>query len=95
MLNITQPQSIALVPELFDYIDKFPGANKLSDEVKSCMANSYACFIEQATAKFIKGQAEHGGDIRDRDLTIEMSAELIDLFFYGPFGAQNWPTKPE
>lgn len=93
MLSIQKPQSVILVSDLFDYICALDTANSLTDEVKSNMANSYAVFLEQATTKFIAGQKEHGGDIRDRDLTKEMSAELIDLFFYGPFGAASWPTK--
>lgn len=77
------------------YLNQVDKDKVLTADVKKNMVNSYAVFIEQATAKFIRGQDEHGGDIRDRDLNKEMSAELIDLFFYGPFGAQNWPAKPK
>ena len=38
--------------------------------------------IEKELEKFARGQAEHGGDIRDRDLDAEMEPELIDARIY-------------
>ena len=33
-------------------------------------------------AKFMKGQAEHGGDLRDRPMVAEIRAEVLDLAYY-------------
>ena len=38
--------------------------------------------IEDGLDKFAKGQAEHGGDIRDRDILNEERSELLDLGNY-------------
>jgi hypothetical protein len=38
--------------------------------------------------KFIKGQQEHGGDIRDRKLDDELYQEQIDTFWYN--AARYW-----
>jgi len=54
------------------------------------MSTSLALFIDSAIDKFLKGQLEHGGDIRDRDLDEEIKNEHIDLFWYNE--ARKWPT---
>jgi len=38
--------------------------------------------IEKELEKFARGQREHGGDIRDRDLDAEIEPELIDARIY-------------
>lgn len=38
--------------------------------------------IERELEKFARGQQEHGGDIRDRDLDEELTQELIDARIY-------------
>lgn len=38
--------------------------------------------IEDELAKFARGQKEHGGDVRDRDLHKDMSDEVRDLAIY-------------
>lgn len=38
--------------------------------------------IDNALIKFAKGQREHGGDIRDRDLEADETQEIMDLFLY-------------
>lgn len=52
---------------------------------KEFIVDSLANFNEQAINKFIKGQAEHGGHITDRDLQREMNLEIIDMFFYNTY----------
>ena len=58
--------------------------------VQELMAASLADFCEKAVRKYIQGQYEHGGDIRDRDLDIEINHETIDLFWYT--SAKSWPS---
>jgi len=94
-INITNPQSLLLYTQVEDYITKLDCYNRLTTEVKRNMARSLAAFTEQSVTKFIAGQKEHGGDLRDRNLPAELSAEQIDSFWYGPFGAMNWPAKPQ
>jgi len=94
-ININNPQSLLLYAQIEDYINKLDFYNRLTTEVKRNMARSLAAFTEQSVTKFIAGQKEHGGDLRDRNLPAELSAEQIDSFWYGPFGAMNWPAKPQ
>lgn len=42
----------------------------------------FAQAIDNVLAKFAKGQKEHGGDIRDRDLEHDETQEIMDLFLY-------------
>jgi len=58
--------------------------------IKRNMAISLTNFVVAAIEKFQKGQQEHGGDIRDRDLKHEITQETIDLFWYNE--AQKWPS---
>ena len=95
MSKLTNPQSLLLYTQLEDYISKLDFYNRLTPEVKRNMATSLASFTEQSVTKFIAGQKEHGGDLRDRNLSTELAAEQIDSFWYGPFGAMNWPAKPQ
>lgn len=64
----------------------------LTLEVRDLIAQSLANFVQDAIAKFIKGQQEHGGDLRDRDLKKEIGMEHIDMFWYSEAG--KWPAKP-
>lgn len=43
---------------------------------------AFAAEIDRMLHKFAKGQVEHGGDIRDRDLRAEQMQELRDAFLY-------------
>lgn len=43
---------------------------------------AFAMAMDTMLAKFAKGQEEHGGDIRDRDLRSEMTNEINDLMLY-------------
>lgn len=52
------------------------------------MACSLACFVFDAIDKYEKGQKEHGGDVRDRNLKSEICKETIDLFWYNE--ALDW-----
>jgi len=51
-----------------DFIDRFGPA--------------FSQFMDNMLAKFTRGQIEHGGDIRDRDLMREAGQEIIDLTMY-------------
>lgn len=42
----------------------------------------FAQSVDNALIKFAKGQREHGGDIRDRDLEADETQEIMDLFLY-------------
>lgn len=55
------------------------------------VAESITAFCENAIAKFIKGQLEHGGKLEDRDLDKEITLELLDLFWYNE--AKKWKGK--
>lgn len=65
----------------------------VSEEVIQNMTNSLTSFVNNSSVKFLKGQIEHGGDIRDRDLYNELAQENYDSFWYGPLGAMGWPKK--
>lgn len=54
----------------------------LSDKTVDTLANDYRRFIECATRKYIRGQAEHGGLLGDRDCFKEIGPELYDFFHY-------------
>lgn len=45
-------------------------------------ASQFALRIDSMLQKYRQGQIEHGGDIRDRDLTHEETKEILDLFIY-------------
>jgi len=60
----------------------------ITPEIESLMAKSLAKFVERAVDKFAKGQREHGGDIRDRDLGFELYQEQLDSFWYNE--AEDW-----
>lgn len=40
------------------------------------------CFVDEVDKKYRKGQAEHGGNLWDRDCLKEIMAEAIDLVTY-------------
>jgi hypothetical protein len=46
------------------------------------LANDLTSFVIHAINKYLKGQLEHGGHISERDLDVEISQEITDLFFY-------------
>lgn len=83
---------IILLNAIHEYVKKenFRLGGNLSIEIECGMATSLTDFTMAATEKFIKGQKEHGGDIRDRDLDSEMALELLDLFWYN--SAKSWPS---
>ena len=76
----------------FDIIDQISSMDYdcvLTAEAKILMSKSLHAFMIDSINKFIKGQKEHGGDIRERDLDSEMRQEHIDLFWYQ--SAKSWP----
>lgn len=54
----------------------------LDHEQITQMAEALELFIYRAIEKYVVGQREHGGNIIDRDLSLEIDHELIDLFWY-------------
>lgn len=54
----------------------------LTEEKINEMVEDYIAFIDRSSSKYIRGQVEHGGNIGDRDLDVEIDAEMDDLFFY-------------
>lgn len=60
----------------------------LTQEIRDRMTESLTDNTWGKIDKFIKGQTEHGGDIRDRDLDAELSKELDDAFWYN--AAKKW-----
>lgn len=90
-MNMT-PEQIELLYSVKSLIDSFDKNKILTEEVKQNMTKSLAEFTEEATRKFIKGQQEHGGDLRDRQLELELFNEQIDFFWYS--SARVWPKKP-
>lgn len=60
-----------------------PSATEI--ELTENLTNFVVCSVD----KFVKGQKEHGGDIRDRDLNREMMNEIIDLFHYLSFNQKR------
>jgi hypothetical protein len=60
----------------------------LNPHVRKHLEHTMTMLVHDMTEKFIKGQLEHGGDIRDRNLKKELRNEIIDLLFYS--AAQDW-----
>ena len=54
----------------------------VGEDRKDWMTAKLVDFIQSASSKFIKGQREHGHNIEDRNMIIEMKNETIDLFWY-------------
>ena len=61
----------------------------LTPQMILLMGESLRKFTDAAIIKFIAGQKEHGGDIRERNLEHEIFCEHIDLFWY--HAAMSWP----
>lgn len=68
-----------------DYGDIVPSNERIS------MAISLQQFIVQAVDKYFKGQKEHGGRLVDRNLTVDMRHEIIDMMWYN--AAQEWKSN--
>jgi hypothetical protein len=66
-----------------------PDADELiNPNIAEHMANSLTDFVELAIKKFVVGQREHGGDIRTKNLNVELYKEMLDMFWYRE--AQYW-----
>lgn len=63
---------------------------ELSTEVQLNMAFTLANYIVVSVDKYIKGQLEYGGDIRNKDLVLEREMESIDSMWYGT-ADDRWP----
>lgn len=87
------PAEIFMYSGIHELIESKDRKNILTDEVKENMAISLHEFVTLAIDKFIAGQNEHGGDLRDRNLINEMRKETVDHFWYN--AAQTWPAKPK
>lgn len=77
--------------DMLELINNLDHDKVLTPEAKLLMAKSLMKFNHDAIRKFIAGQKEHGGDIRERDLKQEMYKEHIDLFWY--HAADTWPKS--
>ena len=62
----------------------------LTDEQRELLVSQCRTLLMRGASKWVAGQKEHGGDIRERDLKHEIVDEAIDLFFYGT----SLPDKP-
>jgi len=91
--KISHPKSILILPEINEFINSLDINHVISKEVRENMAFSLTRFLEHSIAKYIKGQEEHGGDIRDRDLAFEIEQEFYDTFWYNE-AMHNWPAGP-
>lgn len=83
---------IILLNAIHEFVAKenFRLGGNIQAEVEFLMSESLMIFTKRATEKFIKGQKEHGGDIRDRNLPSELAQEVLDIFWYT--SAQSWPS---
>lgn len=54
----------------------------LSTSMRYWMSRHLEKFVYKAIVKFIKGQIEHGGDIRNRDTLADLAQEHTDSFWY-------------
>lgn len=61
---------------------KAAGHPVLNDEQLDFLASNLTEFVESASKKYLVGQLEHGGDIKDRPLLKESKKEVIDLWHY-------------
>jgi hypothetical protein len=74
-------------------------AEKKTDHVLSPEQNAFlerclSQLLMTAAVKWVAGQKEHGGDIRDRDLRTELMQESIDTFFYAIALPVKCPNEP-
>ena len=60
----------------------------LNENYIQVMATSFMDFIVNATAKFEKGNIEHGGSLPNRNLDLEIYNEVMDIFWYNE--AKKW-----
>ena len=67
---------------LYDEILSLDEHEVLTEEKADQLAKDMVSFCYAAITKYIAGQAEHGGNIEDRNLNMEIDQELIDLFHY-------------
>lgn len=81
---------IPLEDAIRTYIKKQEGADCVA-YVEGFMVYSLTEFIQDAVAKFIAGQKEHGGDFREVDHRREAKAERTDSFWYG--AGDDWNQR--
>lgn len=68
----------AICRRIHDHFDK----TDMPPDFTAAFGPVFAQAIDNALVKFAKGQKEHGGDIRDRDLEHDETQEIMDLFLY-------------
>ena len=73
---------IARVIEQHADRDLLPGVRRVE------MARALESFVRAAIDKYYQGQQAHGGDIVDRNLSVELRQEQIDQFWY--LEAMKW-----
>lgn len=88
---MTREQELTFRASICHVIHSIDIEGHLKEATIEHIADSLTAFCENAIAKFIKGQLEHGGKLEDRDLDKEITLELLDLFWYNE--AKKWKTK--
>lgn len=93
MLKRTRENKINLFDTIFKQIKNADHFKNLNEETKLRLTTSLFEFINNSISKYIKGQKEHGGDITEKDLDLEINQEIIDLYWYNE--GRKWKTKNE
>lgn len=88
--KIVYPSDVELNAAIVDVLERklFTANVNLPVELKENMVISLGDFIRDSLDKYIAGQKEHGGDLRDRNLDEEIRKEQIDMFWYSE--AKKW-----
>lgn len=77
-INSYEPFEQAIVARVKQHF----GETDMPTDLIERFGPAFAQEIDNMLAKFARGQIEHGGDIRDRDLRREMDHEIRDLMMY-------------
>jgi hypothetical protein len=67
---------------IMDEIEARDPTNVLTTQRRANLCLDLNTFVIAAIDKYVKGQKEHGGDLKDRDLLMELYAELVDSVIY-------------
>jgi len=92
ILNQFDDLKIEMMHQEIEGLIRFRSNGIINPCITDLMAISLTQFVINSIDKFIKGQKEHGGDIRDGNkLDKEIRDEQIDLFWYSE-AKLNWPN---
>lgn len=82
-LSITDESTLTTFLNAFQERGRYHlGDLDLDEEYLDTFLSNFALRIDGILQKYRAGQLEHGGDIRDRDLSRERSLEIDDLVVY-------------